>query len=95
MNLFILMSQQIAQHKIDTTLPNLPIDYHPQIIEFFDQNGVLLTQTPLGKIDYPRPQNHQAQYLAIYCDGELCFFSESERILLNRLGNLAQSLLIN
>lgn len=89
------MSKQIPPHKIDQTLPNLPIDYHPKIIEFFDQNGVLLTQTPLGKIDYPRPQNHQAQYLAIYGDGELCFFSESGKILLNRLDNLAQGLLIN
>ena len=89
------MSKHISHHKLDQTLPNFPIDYHPQIIEFFDQNGVLLTQTPLGKIDYPRPQNHQAQYLAIYCDGELSFFSEEGIILLNRLGNLAQGLLIN
>lgn len=89
------MYKHINQHKIDQTLPNLSIDYHPQIIEFFDQHGVLLTQTPLGKIDYPRPQNHQAEYLAIYCDGELCFFSESDKILLNRLSNLAQSLLIS
>jgi|LakMenEpi03Aug12_release.lakeMendotaPanAssembly.Ray.scaffolds.fasta_scaffold04914_16 hypothetical protein len=81
-------------HKIDKTLPNFPIDYHPQVIEFFDQNGLLLSQTPLGQVDYPRPENHQAEYLAIYFDGELGFFSEAKKILLNRLDDLAQGLTV-
>ncbi len=87
------MSKHI--HKIDNTLPNFSIDYHPQVMEFFDQNGLLLSQTPLGNVDYPRPENHQAEYLAIYCDGELCFFSESEQVLLNRLEEIATGLIIN
>lgn len=81
-------------HKLDQTLPNLSADYHPQVIEFFDQHGLLLTQTPLGKVDYPRPDEYQAEYLAVYFDGDLCFFSEANKILFNRLDDFAQLSLI-
>ena len=87
------MNKQL--HKIDLTLPNFPLDYHPQVIEFFDQNGLLLSQTPLGQVDFPRPEPHRAEYLAIYFDGELGFFSEAEKVLLNRLGRLALGLIVN
>lgn len=82
-------------HKIDKSLPDFPIDYHPQTIEFFDQNGLLLSQTPLSQTDYPRPENHQAAYLAIYFDGQLGFFSEGKQIILNRLNDLVRGLIIS
>ncbi len=75
-------------HQIEQ-LPDLPADYEPEVIEFFDQEGLLLTQTPLGSFESDRPGGHQGEYLAVYLDGQLAFFLEKGEILLNRLNNLA------
>lgn len=65
-------------------LPILTPGYQPETLEFFDQEGLLLSHTPLGIINCTRPLGHQAQYLAIYVDGEIVFFQENQQILLNR-----------
>lgn len=73
-----------------TPLPDFPDDYEPEIIEFFDQEGILFTQTPLGSFESDRPHQHQGDYLAVYLDGQLAFFLENGEILLNRIHHLSQ-----
>jgi hypothetical protein len=72
------------------SLPNLESDFLPQTIEFFDERGLLLSQSGAGILDCPRQLGVKSEYLAVYFDGELGFFSEGGQVLLNRIGLLAR-----
>jgi hypothetical protein len=91
------MNIPLKELQLANELPPLPIDYIPNSIEFFDQIG-LLAGTVEGKLafSYPREANFQCNYLAVYLDGQLSFFYlvSSNKILLNRLDNLAISYLL-
>lgn len=65
-------------------LPMIPPNYVPESFETFDQEGLLLSHTPLGIVGCDRPADHKALYLAMYVDGEIAFFSEGSNVLLDR-----------
>lgn len=79
------------QHQLTQAkkLPDFPAYYEPQMIEFFDQEGLLGGQTPLGDYEQFRPHGYQAEYIAVYVDGELGFFLENGNVLLNRIKHMA------
>jgi hypothetical protein len=91
------MNIPLKELQLANELPPLPIDYIPNSIEFFDQVG-LLAGIVEGKLafSYPRKPDYQCNYLAVYLDGQLSFFYliSSNKILLNRLNNLAISYLL-
>jgi hypothetical protein len=72
------------------SLSDLHSDFTAQTVEYFDQKGLLFSQSPVGQIDCSRPDRFTPEYLAVYFDGELVFFIEKTRILLNRIGKLSQ-----
>ena len=69
--------------------PPFPIDYNPQQLEWFDQQGLLALQVN-NVMAWYRPQvTESCKYLAVYCDGELGLFISGDSVILNRFQNLA------
>lgn len=82
--------QQLQQVR---KLPDFPHDYLPSVIEYFDQDGLLMGETLLGSYEELRPLGHRSLYFAIYFDGQLGFFIEYEggnNVLLNRIHKMTQ-----
>ncbi|AOY79314.1 hypothetical protein BJP36_04680 [Moorena producens JHB] len=71
-------------------LPSLPIDYFPNVIEIFDQYGLLAGVVVSKGIPYemPRHKDQVSDYNAWYFDGQLCVFYRGKNILLDRTQNL-------
>ena len=78
--------QQLAQAK---QLPPFPEDYQFQILEFFDQHGVLMSLINGEYVqEYSRSHDYDPWYLGLFLDEELAFCSVGSQIVLNRLENL-------
>ncbi len=65
---------------------SLPGNYEPQIIEFFDHQGLLVSQAGGYVFNASVPVEHKSEFLAIYFDGELVLFTSNREVILNRLG---------
>jgi hypothetical protein len=66
----------------------LPPNYQPQIIEFFDQQGLLASRLYGYVFSSPVPIGHRSEFIALYFDGELVFFMIGNEIVLSRLNGL-------
>lgn len=79
--------------KLDSNPEPLPSDYNPQIIGYFDEQGLLYEKTPWGLIE-GLPRSKKPAYLAIYFDGSLVYIvTATGQILLNRCQNLVDNFL--
>jgi hypothetical protein len=63
----------------------LPVNYQPDIIEFFAQQGLLASQVYGYVFSNRVPADYQPQFIAIYFDSELVLFVIGSEIVLNRL----------
>lgn len=63
----------------------LPGNYEPQVVEFFDQQGLLAFQVAGYVCNASVPLNHKSEFIAIYFDGELVVFTANQELILNRL----------
>jgi hypothetical protein len=70
------------------SLGQLPPNYQPQIIEFFDQQGLLASRICGYVFSSPVPIGHRSEFIALYFDGELVFFLIGNEIVLSRLNGL-------
>jgi len=66
----------------------LPPNYQPMIIEFFDQQGLLASRIYGYVFGSPVPIGHRSEFIALYFDGELVFFVVGNEIVLSRLNGL-------
>lgn len=64
----------------------LPGNYEPQIIEFFDHQGLLASQAAGDVFNASVPIEHRSEFLAVYFDGELVVFTANQEVIINRLG---------
>ena len=67
-------------------LPDFPPDYSPNVIEMFDQQGLLAGMVS-GQIVYEcqRESSQPSEYVAWYFDGQLALFCVKGNILINRM----------
>ncbi len=70
------------------SLGQLPPNYQPQIIEFFDQQGGLVSKICGYVFSTALPIGHRSEFIALYFDGELVFFVVCSEIILSRLNGL-------
>ncbi len=70
------------------SLGQLPPNYQPQIIEFFEQQGLLASRICGYVFSSPVPIRHRSEFIALYFDGELVFFLIGSEIVLSRLNGL-------
>jgi hypothetical protein len=66
----------------------LPPNYQPQITEFFDQQGLLVSKICGYVFSTTVPVGHRSEFIALYFDGELVFFVIRSEIILSRLNRL-------
>lgn len=69
--------------------PPFPFDYQPNVIEVFDQQGLLAGRINDHVYTTTVPSLHSSKFLAWYLDGELAFFSVGSDVVLNRLTSLS------
>lgn len=65
---------------------SIPGNYEPQIIEFFDHQGLLASQVAGYVFNPSVPIEHKSEFLAIYFDSELVVFTANQEVIINRLG---------
>ncbi len=70
-------------------LPDLPFSYQPDLIEIFDQQGLLVGRINDYVYTVTLPHEHQSKFMAWYFDGELAFFSVGSDVIVNRLSVLS------
>jgi hypothetical protein len=66
----------------------LPPSCQPSVIEFFDQQGLLVSQAGGNVFSTEVPVGHRSEFMALYFDGDLVLFIAGEEIILNRLGRV-------
>jgi hypothetical protein len=71
------------------SLEQLPSNYQPQIIEFFDQQGFLASRIYGYVFSSAVPVGHRSEFIALYFDGELVFFVIGNEIVLSRLNGIS------
>jgi len=64
----------------------VPGNYSPQVIEFFDHQGLLASQVAGYVYKASLPLEHKSEFVAIYFDGELVVFIANREVIINRLG---------
>jgi len=64
----------------------LPPSVQPTVIEFFDQQGLLVSQVGGDVFSTEVPIGHRSEFMALYFDGDLVLFVAAEEVILNRLG---------
>lgn len=69
-------------------LGQLPPNYQPQIVEFFDQQGLLVSKICGYVFSTAVPVGHRSEFIALYFDRELVFFVIRSEIILSRLNGL-------
>lgn len=57
----------------------------PNIVECFDQSGLLLSRVNGYTKAVSVPQQHRSLFLAMYFDGELVFFAVDNEVIIHRL----------
>jgi hypothetical protein len=67
------------------TKPSLPPNYQPDIIEFFDQGGLLTSRVYGYVFNFAVPTAHKSEFLASFFDGQLVLFIIGSEVLINRL----------
>lgn len=73
------------------SLPPLPLDYQPRIVEIFDDLG-LLAGSVLGEpYQCDRNESVPTTFVAWYLDGQLAFFYLGDLILIDRLSLMAKA----
>lgn len=83
-------------------MPALPLDYKPEVVEIFDQFGLLcgvafgvayecdrITNSQPSDITSPQ----KSEFIAWYLDGKLALFYTESEILVNRLESMATAAL--
>jgi len=70
------------------SLGQLPPNYQPMIIEFFDQQGLLASRICGYVFSSAVPVGHRSEFIALYFDGDLVFFLIGNEIVLSRLNGL-------
>lgn len=79
-------------------MPAFPLDYKPEIVEIFDQFGLLCgvafgVAYECDRITNSQPSNitspPKSEFIAWYLDGKLALFYTESEILVNRLENIA------
>ncbi|HAA32938.1 MAG TPA: hypothetical protein DCE56_40990 [Cyanobacteria bacterium UBA8553] len=65
--------------------PTFPFSYQPDLIEIFDQQGLLAGRINDYVYTVTLPSTHRSQFMAWYFDGELAFFSVGSDVIVNRL----------
>lgn len=65
--------------------PSLPPNYQPDIIEFFDQDGLLTSRIYGYVFAMNVPLAHKSDFLALCFDGQLVLFIIGSEVLINRL----------
>jgi hypothetical protein len=63
----------------------LPFSYQPDLIEIFDQQGLLAGQVNGYVYTVTLSPLHVSRFLAWYLDGELAFLSVGSQVIVNRL----------
>lgn len=71
--------------------PAFPFSYQPDLIEIFDQQGLLAGQVNGYVYTVTLPPNHVSNFLAWYLDGELAFLSIGSQTIVNRFSLLSIS----
>jgi hypothetical protein len=71
------------------SLEQLPPNYQPQIIEFFDQQGLLASKICGYVFSSAVPIGHRSEFFALYFDGELVLFVIGSEIVLSRLNGMS------
>lgn len=66
----------------------LPPSIQPTVVEFFDQQGLLVSQVGGNVFSTEVPVGHRSEFMALYFDGELVLFIAGKEVILNRLGLL-------
>ena len=66
----------------------LPPNFQPTVIEFFDQQGLLVSQVGGNVFSTEVPVGHRSEFMALYFDGDLVLFIAGESVILNRLGRV-------
>jgi len=67
----------------------LSANYQPQIIEFFDQQGLLASRIYGYVFSSAVAIGHRSEFVALYFDGELVFFVIGNEIVLSRLNGMS------
>ncbi|NER29862.1 MAG: hypothetical protein F6J89_20140 [Symploca sp. SIO1C4] len=72
-----------------SVLPDFPPDYSPNIIEVFDQQGLLVGMLS-GQTVYEcqRERNQPIEYMAWYFDGQLALLLAGSNVLINRINSM-------
>ena len=63
----------------------LPANYQPRNIEFFDQQGLLASRLGSYIFNALVPASHHSEFVALYFDSELVSFVVGNEIIINRL----------
>ncbi len=71
------------------SLPPLPLDKLPTIIEIFDQQGLLAGRVNDHTYTVQLDINHVSEFTAWYFDGEMVMFCVGAEFVVNRLQTLA------
>jgi hypothetical protein len=69
--------------------PLIPANYQPDVIEFFDQQGLLASRVYGYVFSNGVPVAHRTQFIALYFDGELVLFLIGGEIVLSRLAQVS------
>jgi hypothetical protein len=87
----VLIRYPYWREKVSQALkqPSFPFDYQPNVIEIFDQQGLLAGRINDHVYTITLPSFHVPKFLAWYLDGELAFFSVGSDVILNRLTSLS------
>ena len=70
------------------SLGQLPPNYQPMILEFFDQQGLLASRIYGYVFSSPVSVGHCSEFIALYFDGNLVFFVIGNEIVVSRLNGL-------
>ena len=89
-SLLVLLKYPTWRGAIDEAISKgqLPPNYQPMIIEFFNQQGLLASRICEYVFSSPVPIGHRSEFIALYFDGDLVFFLIGNEIVLSRLNGL-------
>ncbi|MFB2876098.1 hypothetical protein [Floridanema aerugineum] len=73
------------------TLPPLPLDYQPKIVEIFDDLGLLAGSVFGEPYQCYRTETDLTNFIAWYLDGQLAFFYLGDEIVIDRLILMAKA----
>lgn len=82
-------SQWIRDVEEAQKLPPFPLNYTPEVVEIFDQLGVVCGIAFGVPYECDRPKDTLSEFMAWYLDGELALFYSGDTVLVDRFSHMA------